>query len=59
MEYCSNQSLKELIDYHGRLPPYVYTNIAAQLVVGLEKIHANKIVHRDLKPANILLKDDF
>ena len=59
MEYCSRESLKNLIDFHGGLPPYVYTTIAAQLVFGLEKIHEFKIVHRDLKPANILLKEDF
>jgi len=39
------------------LPPYIYTALAAQILVGIQEMHDKNIAHRDIKPENILMSE--
>lgn len=61
MEYCPNQTLRDLIDErasdpmnHFLDPPEIW-RLFRQIVEGLVHIHAQGMMHRDLKPSNIFL----
>ena len=55
MEFVDGTTLAELISERGPLDLGRAGEIAAQLLAGLEAIHAVGLVHRDLKPENIML----
>ena len=55
MEFVDGTTLAELISERGPLDLSRAGEIAAQLLAGLEAIHAVGLVHRDLKPENIML----
>ena len=55
MEFVDGTTLAELISERGPLDLGRAGEIAAQLLAGLEAIHAGGLVHRDLKPENIML----
>lgn len=57
MEYAAGGSLRGLLDKQGALPIKQVLQIAGQIAVGLQAIHAVGIVHRDLKPGNILFSE--
>jgi hypothetical protein len=57
MEFLAGGELFSRIRDEGLFPQQVAAFYAAEIVLALEYLHANKIVHRDLKPENVLLDD--
>jgi serine/threonine protein kinase/tetratricopeptide (TPR) repeat protein len=55
MEFLEGQSLGDLLDRHGRLPPARALRILRHVLRGLEHAHQAGIVHRDVKPENVVL----
>ncbi|XP_073453726.1 protein kinase C delta type-like [Aquarana catesbeiana] len=55
MEYLSGGDLNALIRSSAPLPLKTVRNLTAEIICGLQFLHAKEIVHRDLKPGNILL----
>ena len=55
IEYCAGGSLLATLNTFGPLSEAVLRSYAAQLLDGLEYLHANNIMHRDIKCANILV----
>ncbi|MBK9620324.1 MAG: protein kinase [Candidatus Obscuribacter sp.] len=56
MEYLEGQTLAELIQINGSLPPTDARDIAIQLADALAHAHDRKVIHRDLKPSNIIVQ---
>eukprot|EP00826_Nyctotherus_ovalis_P017159 TRINITY_DN1502_c0_g2_i1.p1 TRINITY_DN1502_c0_g2~~TRINITY_DN1502_c0_g2_i1.p1 ORF type:complete len:386 (-),score=91.82 TRINITY_DN1502_c0_g2_i1:526-1683(-) len=61
MEYCPGGNLNDIIESHKAkkqlIPEEKVIKYMAQMLLGLEYIHANNILHRDLKPENILVDE--
>lgn len=55
MEFVDGTTLSELLRERGTLDLSRAGEIAAQLLAGLEAIHAAGLVHRDVKPENVML----
>jgi hypothetical protein len=55
MEYCENETLRDVIDGRTPLPRDDVARWLRQLVSGLHYIHAQGVTHRDLKPSNVFL----
>ncbi|HEY9755328.1 MAG TPA: protein kinase [Oculatellaceae cyanobacterium] len=55
MEYCSGESLADLLKRSGAIDEKLAIDLMLQLSQGLEHAHACGVIHRDLKPSNILL----
>ncbi|XP_018101167.2 protein kinase C delta type [Xenopus laevis] len=55
MEYASGNNLKKFIKRTGKLTTDAITFYAAEIICGLQFLHANGILHRDIKLGNILL----
>jgi serine/threonine protein kinase len=55
MEFASAGSLARLCQEKGGLPDKLARGFLAQMLLGLEYLHANSIAHRDIKGANCLL----
>ncbi|HEY7636134.1 MAG TPA: protein kinase [Gemmatimonadales bacterium] len=58
MPYVRGQSLRELLQQHGRLPVDQVLRIVREAAQGLQYAHEEGVVHRDIKPENILLSRD-
>ncbi len=58
MEYVPYQSLRDLIENEGPLPPDRAAEIGLGILAALCAAHAEGILHRDVKPANILVGPD-
>lgn len=55
MEFLEGQTLKQLIQQRGALPPDQAARIVEQVASALDYAHQRGFVHRDVKPANIFV----
>lgn len=55
MELVTGQTLRQVLDEAGPLPPGQAVAIAAAVCEGLDAAHTARLVHRDITPANIML----
>lgn len=55
MEYCKQETLRDLINSGIQANPSEGWRLFRQIVQGLDHIHSVSIVHRDLKPENIFV----
>ncbi len=59
MEYVEGESLRDLLEREGPLPPERAAHVAVQVAEALEAAHRAGIVHRDLKPANVMVAREW
>lgn len=57
-EYLPGGSLQDLLNRHRKLPLARSLDVAADVLRGLQRIHAERFVHCDVKPANVLFTED-
>ncbi|HEV2129029.1 MAG TPA: serine/threonine protein kinase [Thermomicrobiales bacterium] len=55
MEYVDGETLKELVQREGPLPPESVALILQQVANALGHIHERNMVHLDIKPQNIMI----
>jgi serine/threonine protein kinase len=55
MEYLEGETLEEVLQRRGRLPPAEAVRLVYQALLGLQYIHGQGMIHRDLKPSNLML----
>ncbi len=58
MEVLSGESLADVIDRKGKLPPIIAVQTLLPVASALVEAHAKGIIHRDLKPENIMIVKD-
>jgi hypothetical protein len=56
MELAEGESLRRLVERHGRLAETAAAEIIRQVCAALDEAHRQGIVHRDIKPENILVQ---
>jgi serine/threonine protein kinase len=55
MECLEGETLDEVLERRGKLPPAEAVRVIHQALAGLQHIHEQGLVHRDLKPGNLML----
>src|SRR5262245_42986889 len=55
MEHLEGETLDEVLDRRGKLPPAEAVRVLYQAMIGLQHVHEQGFVHRDLKPSNLML----
>lgn len=56
LEMIDGESLLEVLEREGTLPPARAIGIARQIAAALQAAHDADIVHRDLKPGNVMIE---
>ncbi|HEY3789755.1 MAG TPA: serine/threonine-protein kinase [Urbifossiella sp.] len=54
MEYVDGETLQQVLDRDGCLPPTTASDAIAQAAAGLQHAHERGFVHRDIKPGNLI-----
>ncbi|NOT59874.1 MAG: protein kinase [Acidobacteria bacterium] len=57
-EFIEGVTLRQHLQYQGRLPWRAAVDIACQIAAALAAAHRAHIVHRDIKPENVMLRAD-
>src|SRR5262249_33758103 len=55
MEYLEGETLAEILERRGKLPPIEAAQIVYQALLGLQHVHEQGMVHRDLNPDNLMI----
>lgn len=55
MECLEGETLREVLQRRGQLPPAEGVRLIYQALLGLQHFHEKSMVHRDLKPDNLML----
>ncbi len=55
MEWLKGETIADLLDREGVLPPKRAVKIVDGILAGLEAAHNSGVVHRDLKPENVFV----
>jgi serine/threonine protein kinase len=55
MELLRGETLEDIIDTRGALPPTYACELMLQVLAGLSAAHAQGFLHCDLKPANVMV----
>jgi serine/threonine protein kinase len=55
MEHLEGETLEEVLQRRGKLPPAEAVRLIYQALIGLQYLHEQGLVHRDLKPSNLML----
>jgi len=55
MELLRGETLEDIIDARGALPPAYACELMLQVLAGLSAAHAQGFLHCDLKPANVMV----
>jgi serine/threonine protein kinase len=55
MEFLEGETLTEVLERRGQLPPEEAARLIHQALQGLQHIHEQSMVHRDLSPGNLML----
>ncbi len=58
MPFYEGQTLKQIVDSSGPLPPDRFEAVFRKLLHALEQVHGHKLMHRDIKPANIFITSE-
>lgn len=58
MEYVEGESLHDLLEREGKLPPEKALELMSAIAAGIGVAHKQGIVHRDLKPLNVMILKD-
>ncbi len=58
MEYAENGTLKDLMKSEKQLSIAKVLDIATDICLALDVVHAKGIIHRDIKPSNVLFFED-
>ncbi|HRX57918.1 MAG TPA: protein kinase [Eubacteriales bacterium] len=55
LEYIEGQTLKEILDKNGPMPPRIAVALTVQVLDALNAAHTAGIIHRDVKPQNVIV----
>jgi uncharacterized RDD family membrane protein YckC len=58
MELMPGETLKDLVDKHGPMPPEAAITRILDVIDGLSEAHRIGMIHRDMKPSNCFLTAD-
>lgn len=58
MEYVDGNSLLDVLEQRGSIPPELLTEIVPQFLNALSYAHARGVIHRDIKPGNLMITRD-